>query len=82
MASFILSFLVVLFSLGAGGFWMASATGHTVVWPWQTSKPVPASERAAHQAYWNARAALCAAIAAIAQALLFLIEHYNPAFGF
>jgi hypothetical protein len=81
MANFPLSALVVLFSLGAGGFWMASAYGYTVVWPWQTSKPVPPSELAAHQAYWNARAALCAAIAAIAQALLFLIEHYNPAFG-
>jgi hypothetical protein len=83
MASFILGFLVVMFSMLAGMFWVASGYGYTVDWqPWRIPKPVPRSKLAAHQAYWNARAALSAAVAAIAQAFLFVVEHYSHAFGF
>ena len=81
---FVLQSLVVIFSMAAGLFWMSSATGHKVGagldWPpWKpTSLVVPPSERAAHQAKWNTRAAFCASIAAIAQALFFLYEHPLP----
>jgi hypothetical protein len=80
MISFLLQFFVVMFSMFAGMFWMASAYGHAVklVWPpWKpTSLVVLPSERPAHQAKWNGRAALCASIAAIAQALFFINQYY------
>jgi hypothetical protein len=40
------------------------------------SKPVSESDLPQHQAKWNARAALCASIAAIAQAMLFFVEKW------
>jgi hypothetical protein len=76
--TFFLNFLVVLFSLLAGGFWLASALGSTINFlkPWTPSHPVPPNDRLAHQTYYNARAALCASVAAIAQAFLFLYTYY------
>jgi hypothetical protein len=77
--TFILNFFVVISSLLAGLFWLASATGYTVDYPWKLSKPsvpVAPADLSAHQTYWNARAALCASIAAIAQASLFLYTYY------
>jgi hypothetical protein len=77
--TFIFNAVVVIFSLCAGAFWMASATGRTLPhpWkPWESSQPVPLVDLPNHQSYWNARAALCASIAAIAQALLFLYSYY------
>jgi hypothetical protein len=78
MFPFFLNFLVVLFSLLAGGFWLASALGRTISFqkPWTASQPVPPNDLPAHQSYYNARAALCASVAAIAQAILFLYTYY------
>jgi hypothetical protein len=73
---FFLQFLVAVFSLLAGGFWMASAYGRTVGNPWQQSHPVPPADLMDHQTRWNGRAALCASLAAIAQALSFVFDHY------
>jgi len=73
---FLLQFFVAIFSLLAGGFWMASSTGHTIGTPWHEIRPVPPAGLIEHQAKWNARAALCASIAAICQALTFLADHY------
>lgn len=74
---FLLQAAVVIFSLLAGGFWMSAATGRTMApFPWQQSRQVPLAGIQQHQAKWNARAALCASIAAIAQAGLFFIEYY------
>jgi hypothetical protein len=77
MVSFLLQATVVIFSLFAGGFWLAAAAGRTVVYPWQWehSRPVPPEGLADHQTKWNARAALCACIAAFAQAFSFLLAH-------
>jgi hypothetical protein len=73
----LLQFVVILFSLLSGGFWIAAATGRTFEFPpWRPVKEVQPSELPAHQAKSNARAALCAAAAAIAQAIIFLLQ--NP----
>jgi hypothetical protein len=77
MFSFPLQAFSAIFSLLAGGFWMAAAYGYTVTMPWDVSRPVPESELAIHQRKWNARAALCAAIAAILQALTFIVQNYS-----
>jgi hypothetical protein len=77
MLSTPLSALSAIFSMLAGGFWMAAAYGYTVGMPWDISQPVPETELGAHQRKWNARAALCAAIAAILQALLFVVEKWS-----
>jgi hypothetical protein len=74
--AFFLNFLVVLFSLLAGGFWMASALGRTITPLSKPSTDVPPEQLPAHQALWNGRAALCAAGAAIFQAFLFLHNYY------
>jgi hypothetical protein len=58
---------IFLASSCAGIFWLASALGKTVTWPWQTPVPMPPEERATHQARWNANAAASAAIAALIQ---------------
>jgi hypothetical protein len=50
---FFLQFLVAIFSLLAGGFWMASAYGRTVGYPWQQSRAVPPAELMDHQTKWN-----------------------------
>jgi hypothetical protein len=71
---FHLQAIVALFSMFAGIFWMASAYGRTVVPPWKTSGPVPETDLATHQTKWNGRAALNASIAAIAQAISFLVQ--------
>jgi hypothetical protein len=76
MMSVLLSALGAIVSLMAGGFWMAAAYGHTVDPPWRETKRVSAVDLPAHQAKWNARAALCAAVAAMLQALLFLVEKW------
>jgi hypothetical protein len=73
---FFLQFLVAIFSLLAGGFWMASACGRTVGHPWQESRPVAPADLMDHQTKWNGRAALCASLAAISQALSFVFDHY------
>jgi hypothetical protein len=73
---FFLQFLVAIFSMFAGGFWMAAAYGRTVGYPWQQSQAVPADALMVHQTKWNGRAALNASLAAIAQALSFVFDHY------
>ena len=73
---FFLQFAVAIFSLLAGGFWMAAAYGRTVGYPWQQSQPVPLDALMDHQTKWNGRAALNASLAAIAQALSFVFDHY------
>lgn len=73
---FFLQFLVAIFSLLAGGFWMAAAYGRTVGYPWQESRAVPLDSLMDHQTKWNGRAALCASLAAITQALSFVFDHY------
>jgi hypothetical protein len=75
-ATFILQAFAAIFSMLAGIFWMSAAYGRTVGYPWKQSRPVPPAERPAHQAKWNARAALFASLAAMCQALSFLAEHY------
>jgi hypothetical protein len=60
--TFILNSLVVISSLLAGLFWLASATGYTIAYPWKLSKPsvpVAPADLPAHETYWNAPAALC-----------------------
>ena len=74
----LLQFAIVLFSLLSGGFWLASATGRAFDWPWRKAVKVPPEDLPAHQSRWNAKAAGCAAIAAIAQAIFFLLEHPLP----
>lgn len=78
---FVLQAIVAIFSMLAGMFWMASAYGHTVALAWPPWRPtplvVPPSERADHQVKWNGRAALCASIAAIAQAFYFMYDYYD-----
>jgi len=78
--TFLLQFFVVIFSLCAAMFWFSSAIGRTVTPPWRDSQPVPPADLPAHQAKWNAWAAFCAAIAALAQAVLFLSDHYSSLF--
>jgi hypothetical protein len=69
--------VIAIFSMLAGGFWMSAAYATTeMVWPWQTARPLPESARARHQIIWNGRAAVCASIAAILQALLFLFTKW------
>jgi hypothetical protein len=66
--------LSAIFSILAGGFWISAAYAMTeVTWPWRTPRPVPEVDRPRHQLIWNRRAAVCAAIAAILQAVLFLV---------
>jgi hypothetical protein len=74
---FFLNFFVVFFSLMAGAFWMASAYGRSVTPLFKQSTKAPLADLAAHQSLWNGRAALCAACAAISQALLFLYNYYH-----
>jgi hypothetical protein len=71
---------VAIFSMAAGGFWLASSTGHTVGSPWHEIRHVPLAGLMDHQIKWNARAALCASIAAICQALSFFADHYAQIF--
>jgi hypothetical protein len=78
-AAFFLNFLVVIFSLFAGAFWMASAHGRTITPLFGPSTEVPPQDLPAHQSLWNGRAALCAALAAISQAFLFFYNYYFPA---
>lgn len=73
---FFLNFLVVIFSMFAGAFWMASAYGRTVTPLFQSSNQVLPENLPAHQSLWNGRAALCAALAAISQAFLFIYNFY------
>jgi hypothetical protein len=83
-ATFLLQALVVALSMFAGMFWMNAASVsrqvEPVFWPWRIPKFVTmADDPAAHQLYqakWNARAAFCACIAALAQAVLFMIDKY------
>jgi len=68
--------LSAIFSLFAGGFWMAAAYGKSVEFPWQSPRAITLEELPSHQAKWNARAALCASGAAIVQAILFLVDKW------
>ena len=70
-ALFLIQVAGVATSLLAGWFWMVSATARPITWQ-GAGPPIDPAQRAAFQSRWNARAALCAAIAAIAQALVFL----------
>jgi hypothetical protein len=77
MFSLPLGALSAMFSLLAGGFWMAAAYGRTVVPPWGETTIVHEADLSAHQTKWNARAALCASIAAILQSVLFMVEKWS-----
>ena len=79
-AVFFLQAIVAIFSLLAGGFWSASAYGRTVGYPWQQPQAVPLAGLIEHQTKWNGRAAICASIAAIAQAMSFAADHYAMLF--
>ena len=84
LALFLLQAAVVIFSLLAAGFWLSAATGRTgSPLPWQQGRVIPPDELAAHQAKYNARAAACASVAAVAQAVLFFIQFYvlHPLIG-
>jgi hypothetical protein len=78
MFSFPLGAFSAIFSLLAGGFWMSAAYGRTVEFPWQQSVPVSEGDLVGHQTKWNGRAALCASVAAILQAVLILYEKALP----
>jgi hypothetical protein len=80
-AVFFTQFLVVVFSMLAGMFWLSSANGTTVGYPWQVPGTVTSESLAEHQAKWNGRAALCASVAAIAQALSFIFQYHGLASG-
>jgi hypothetical protein len=71
---------VAIFSMAAGGFWMAAAYGRTVGYSWQESRPVPLAGLMEHQMKRNGRAAACASMAAICQALSFVFDHYSLLF--
>lgn len=76
---FLLKSAVVIFSLLAGGFWIAAATNRIVSFlPWKPVRQIPLAEIPTHQAKFNARAAICASIAAVAQAVLFLLIENPP----
>jgi hypothetical protein len=78
MFAFILQALVVMFSLLAGGFWAKSAgvpiPNVTAGTSWGGSGPFPDALK--EQARWNRYAAISAAIAAVVQAVQFLVQ--NP----
>jgi hypothetical protein len=76
--SMLLQFAVVILSLLSGAFWLASATGRGIDWPWRPIVNPTREELPAHQAKWNSAAAGCAAGAALAQAVFFLIERPLP----
>jgi hypothetical protein len=80
-AVFFSQFLVVLFSMMAGMFWLSAANGTHVGYPCQIPWKVAAKNLADHQAKWNSRAALCASVAAIAQALSFVFQYHGLANG-
>ena len=77
MLSYVLQSLIVLFSLMAGGFWTKSAMVklpnmmENTTWAGTGAFP----DALQSQAKWNRFAAVSAAIAAAAQAALFLIGH-------
>jgi hypothetical protein len=74
---FLLQALLVIFSLLAGAFWLTSATGRvSSLLPWRPVRTIPPAELPAFQAKFNAVAAGCASVAAIAQAALFFLEYY------
>jgi hypothetical protein len=80
MLSFPLAAFSAIFSMCAGAFWMAAAYGTSVHFPWQEPHRISLAGLPAHQARWNGRAALCASVAAIFQALLFLYEKWGVVF--
>jgi len=71
-------FLALISSALAAIFWMSSAFGKTVVWPWQTSKDVSPTDLAAHQAKWNAASAAATGAAVVFQMIVFLFQNPLP----
>jgi hypothetical protein len=63
--SYYLQGLTVIFYLLAGWFWMISALS--------PSKPIAPADLPTFRARWNARAAICTGIAALMQAIYFLV---------
>ena len=76
-AVFFAQFLVIIFSLLAGMFWLSAANGTTVGYPWQVPRKVAPADLAGHQTKWNSRAAFSASAAAIAQAFSFAFQYYE-----
>jgi hypothetical protein len=72
---FLVQAIVVLFSLLAGWFWMVSATGYPISSRFGRAERVEPPDLAPFQSPRNASAAFCAAVAAIAQAAVFLLAH-------
>jgi hypothetical protein len=70
--NYLLQAVVVIFSLLAGWFWMVSATGYPLEFRFRPARRIDQTHLPIFQSRWNARAAFCASVAAIAQALLFL----------
>jgi hypothetical protein len=71
---FLAQAFAVIFSMVAALFWMSSALGRTVEWPWPETKTVMPADLPAHATKWNAWAAVCAGAAAVSQAIAFLVE--------
>jgi hypothetical protein len=69
---FLLHAGIVAFSLLAAWFWMAAAWGVTIFRP----EKIPQDQLPAHQSKWNSRAALCAAVAALCQGVLFMRQYW------
>jgi hypothetical protein len=73
----ILNFFQLVSYALAAIFWMASASGMTVEWPWRTPRAVPPNELGAHQARWNRNAAGMTGAGVIFQMILFLVQNYK-----
>lgn len=78
MVDFLLQAIAAILSMLAGLFWMTSAYGSTIDLPWRRSHKVSQADLPAHQTKWNGRAALCASVAAAAQAFSVLYHHPLP----
>lgn len=76
MLTFILQALVVIFSLLAGGFWTKSASIPlpNIVESLTLDGSGAYPDALSLQARWNKYAAISAALAAVFQALLFIVE--------
>lgn len=75
--SYLIQAIIVIFSLFAAWFWLSSATGYPIIFRFRSGRAprVNPADLPAFQSRWNARAAICAAIAALAQAALFLYAY-------
>jgi hypothetical protein len=73
--TYLLQAVITIFSVLAGWFWMTSATGYPINFRFGKARRVDPADFPTFQSCWNARAAFCAAIAALAQAVFFLYTY-------